>query len=245
MRYRSFMLTALAISVASPLQAQLVNTGGAGWTVTRNSVSGNFGSASTPAAAAEVPATTPPSVWQPNSAETKWISAWPTFSSGAGGNSYVISGDGNARWRYLFRYDFGGPVAAGTFSFNMGWDNILKSFQFSNGSALTDVAALNVNRPASQNQDADAAFGFCRSGDGIFPSGNTVCNTGFEVEAAAGAEWMQFELWGDGITDGMWLEWNQTPDPSIQVPEPSSMLLVGTGLFAMVAYRRRRGARRA
>jgi hypothetical protein len=239
MRSAALLLGALTLGLAAPAAAQN-NTGGSGWQVNRNTVSGDFNSDYTVYGA--IVGTGNPGVWQPNDASTQWISAWPNFSEGSGGASYVPVTDGNARWRYEFVHYFNSPLSGGTIRFDMGWDNILKSFQFDNGPVLSPVSTYNLS---NTDQSVDDYFGFCRDGDAIWSSGNGVCTSTFEVPVTAGAEYMIFELWGDGITDGMWLAWDQSSIPTETVPEPATMTLLATGLAGMAAARRRRNANKA
>lgn len=234
MKVQSLIGGALALALAAPLAAQN-NTGGSGWSVNIYDVGAGtwsgFQGVFAPGGQ--------PGVWQPSDASTQWISAWNNFNGPGGAGDYNHLTDANNRYRYLFRYDFGGALGAGAIRFDMGWDNILKSFQFSNGGALSPVSNYNLS---ATDRSVDNHFGFCRSSDAIWNSGNGVCTATFQAPVSAGATWMQFELWGDGQTDGMWLAWDQSSVPTETVPEPATMALLATGLAGMAgsSLRRRR-----
>lgn len=228
----SILVGILSVTLVIPAAAQN-NTGGSGWSVniynTNTAVWSGFQGVFAPSGQ--------PSVWQPNDAFTQTISAWSNFSGPGGQGDYNHLTDANNRYQYLFRYDFGAALGAGSMAFSMGWDNILKSFQFSNSAALAPVSSYNLS---ATPRSVDNHFGFCRTNDGMWNSGNGVCTADFSVPVAAGATWMQFELWGDGQTDGMWLQWDQASTPNEVVPEPATMTLLATGLAGMAAARRRR-----
>jgi hypothetical protein len=219
------------------IAAQVNNTGGSGWTVSVYTVSSG---STTAFYDAFVPASGHPGEWQDNSASTQWISAWSNFSTTPGAGDYVHTTDANARYHYLFRYTFAEPLGAGSLRFTTGWDNILKGFQFSNGGFLGSPSGYQVG--AGTDRSVDNHFGFCRNGDAMHNSGEAVCTADFALAVAGGANWLEFSVWGDGLTDGLWLEWDQTSIPTETVPEPATMTLLATGLagIASSSLRRRR-----
>jgi hypothetical protein len=232
LKISTLLVGIFSLALVTPASAQN-NTGLSGWSVNTYNVGTGLWtfnpSPYTPSGQ--------PSVWQPNDAFTKTISAWSNFSASNGLGDYNHLNDVNNRYHYLFRYDFGAALGAGAMKFSAGWDNILKSFQFSNSSPLAPVSTYQVG---STTNSVNNFFGFCRTGDAIWNSLNAVCTADFSVPVAAGATWMQFEIWGDGQTDGMWLAWDKTSTPNDVVPEPATMTLLATGLIGMAAARRRR-----
>lgn len=232
MRNTPFVLALALAAMASPLAAQANNTGGSGWQVSVNG--GSFYTAFSPASGQ-------PSVWQGNSGSTSWISAWDDFSTSPGAGDYNNLTDANARYHYIFRYNFADPLGAGTLAFDAGWDNILKGFQLSNGSFLSPPS--NYLAGPAPERSVDNHFGFCRNGDAMHDTGDQPnCTARFAINANAGATWADFSVWGDGRTDGLWLQWDQSSVPTETVPEPATMTLLATGLIGLAgsSLRRRR-----
>ncbi|MDX1996143.1 MAG: PEP-CTERM sorting domain-containing protein [Thermoanaerobaculia bacterium] len=227
---------AVLIALAAPVAAQN-NTGGSGWSVNVFTVSSGTWSGFYTAFA---PATAIPTPWQDNNASARWISAWPNYSTSPGAGDYNRATDANARYQYLYRYTFAQPVGTGLVGFTMGWDNILKGFQFDGGGVLSPPSAYEVG--LTNERTVDSYFGFCRSSDAIHNSTDAVCTADFRVPTTNGARWVDFFVWGDGQTDGMYLEWDGNGVPTDVVPEPATMTLLATGLIGLAAssIRRRR-----
>jgi hypothetical protein len=235
---RSILGSTLLAALALPaLAAAQNNTGGSGWTVSVFTMSNGSQSAFYTAYA---PATAIPAPWQDNSPSTRWISAWPTYSTSPGAGDYNRTNDANARYRYTFRYTFDQPIGAGIVGFSMGWDNILKGFQFDGGSLLAPPSAYEVG--VTNERSVDNYFGFCRNGDAIHNASDAVCTADFQLPSTSGARWVDFFVWGDGQTDGMYLEWDGSGLPNETVPEPATMTLLATGLAGLAgsSIRRRR-----
>lgn len=232
---RIFLLASLFALPLVSAAGQVNNTGGSGWTVSVFTVSSGTWSSFYPAFS---PASGLPGEWEDNTAATQWISAWDDFSTSPGAGDYVHTTDANARYHYLFHYDFGAVLGAGSINFTAGWDNILKGFQFSNGLFLSPPSSYQVG--AATDRSVDNHFGFCRNGDAMNNTGEGVCTADFSVPAAAGASWLELSVWGDGRTDGLWLHWDQTSIPTETVPEPATMTLLATGLAGLAASSLRR-----
>lgn len=225
------LLTLLAI----PAAAQEGNTGQPGWQVSVYTVSSGTSTAFYDVFA---PGAGEPGEWEDNTAATEWISAWDDYITSPGAGDYNHTNDANARYHYLFRYTFSSALSGGLIAFNAGWDNILKSFQFSNSGVLSPPSSWVSGTPPERS--VDSYFGFCRTSDAMHNSGDADCTARFVVPVAAGATWMQFGVWGDGQTDGLWLEWDQASIPLETVPEPATMTLLATGLVALAGKSIRR-----
>ena len=235
---RRFLLSSALIALPfAAASAQVNNTGGSGWTVNVFTVSSGTWSGFYNAF---VPASGHPGEWEDNTAATQWISAWGNFSTTPGAGDYVHTTDANARYHYLFRYTFSDPLGAGSVNMTAGWDNILKGFQFSNGGFLSSPSSYQVG--AATDRSLNNHFGFCRDGDAMQNSSDAVCTADFSLPTAGGANWLELSVWGDGQTDGMWLEWDQAGIPTETVPEPATMTLLATGLagIASSSLRKRR-----
>lgn len=230
--------------VAAPAHAQFVRSGGQttttcaatvalcdlNWSVQWFNLSGGTGGFF---ANAPVVTSIPSPPWAPNIAgEQQWI--------GAANNGSV----GGAT-RYYYQTTFSSPVS-GVISFGLGWDNRLVgayvggSIDASTGLFLEGLSLLGTTSPS--NPYADGRAGFCRDGDGVFPSGaypNCVLNVAIGVNADQ-QNTLTFVVEGDGQTDGLLVGTaagsNQPPVievPPTTVPEPATMGLMFMGLVAL------------
>ena len=230
-----FSLGLLAVA-ASPAAAQLGNTGSSGWFVNIYDVANGTYSGNQ---SVYTPVANHPGEWEGNTGGTQWISAWDDFTTVPGAGDYNNTNDANARYHYTFSYYFDEPVGAGSLVFTAGWDNIFKGITFDGGSTMLPGDALFGPAP---ERDVNGHFGFCRNGDAMHNTGDAVCTATFKATTTPGAKYVAFEIWGDGLTDGMWLEWDQASVPTETVPEPATMTLLATGLVGLAgkSLRRRR-----
>ncbi len=224
MRLFSFTITALVLgtSVAS---AQIANTGAGtlgstdpNWSFTCSKLVGSMTNCNS-SGAAYIPSTIPSAPWQPNTGNggPNWISAWQNASS--------TSGTGNNFQNY--EYDFWTTVStSGSYGLNLGWDNQLVGI-YQHGVLLYGPSTLS---------------GFCRNGDGVFPSSAYPSCLTSTVLALNSAYRLDVIIRGDGTTDGIFLQFDNGGKPEEVVSEPATMGLLATGLVGMMGagLRRRR-----
>ncbi len=172
-----------------------------------------------------------PSVWNPNLADTRWISASST------GSVPVSGGAGTARVEYLFQTTF--TAATPMLGGRLGWDNLFLG-AFLGGSIDASGALVGGTRvlDAFVAGPGQGLYGFCRNGDGFLPGSRYPnCTMPFLISGLTVGQptTVTFVLHGDGGTDGLFL----TGAIGL-VPEPSTAALLCSGLLGCGIFLRRR-----
>lgn len=229
-------------ALAGSAGAQIANTGTGGgafdsfWKVSHECLPG-FGSlcpTDDAPVAASIIAEPPSPPWAPNDDVSAWIGATSTGNWPGGG-----PGDNTPRLRYYFQTDLlGGHTVNGL----LGWDNQLVGYEirYVGGSSWTGFVAASSSWLTPFD---DGRSGFCRDDDGVFPGSNYPGNCLATIDLDIGptlakvAE-IRFIVDGDGVTDGFRFAGTA---PGTVVPEPSTYILMATGLLGLgIAARRRR-----
>jgi hypothetical protein len=174
----------------------------------------------------------------------RWIGATTSGTLAAPG----AAGDNARRFRYVFGATFDltgfavGPQS--TLSFRFGADNYFDPVARGLGVRLNGGAWLDPITLAA----CEGKFGFDRNGSGCFTVANgflhqmsgTVAFDG-ELLASNALNTIEFATEGDGQTDGLFITESRLDGVTAVVPEPSTYVLLATGLGVIgVVVRRRR-----